>query len=435
MDVGDLSGPAGLVGSGSISVATGVGIIANATSATPGWWTPTSTITSAAANTDVMNQLCRVCGEPAAGFHFGAFTCEGCKSFFGRTYNNLGSISECKNGGVCVINKKNRTACKACRLRKCLMVGMSKSGSRYGRRSNWFKIHCLLQEQSQQAQNRLIKDPKSAYEKAFGSLDAANNNNNNNNTENASNTSASSIVGIVTTATTTANSYHHHLHHHHHPDRLPKREDGALRPPDIPVQLRSPDIPPRSSQEAILRPADLPRTPHEMLRPEVSRFPMWRGPPLFHPALTHMQLLNTPFFPFQQRFIVPYVNQVGPPQMATSLSSSSSESVSPRSTPSPTKRSEENRECREIDRDTAERDRCPRANSIEVAYDKNLTFLRSLGPEQDEPMDLSMKDTQTDGGQEMDAGSLAEEEEKSSNSEENELLQDTGPPLDLTRKT
>lgn len=26
-----------------------------------------------------MNQQCRVCGEPAAGFHFGAFTCEGCK--------------------------------------------------------------------------------------------------------------------------------------------------------------------------------------------------------------------------------------------------------------------------------------------------------------------------------------------------------------------
>lgn len=30
---------------------------------------------------------------------------------------------------------------------------MSKSGSRYGRRSNWFKIHCLLQEQQQQQQN------------------------------------------------------------------------------------------------------------------------------------------------------------------------------------------------------------------------------------------------------------------------------------------
>lgn len=54
-----------------------------------------------------------------------------------------------------MINKKNRTACKACRLRKCLLVGMSKSGSRYGRRSNWFKIHCLLQEQSQNGTNRL----------------------------------------------------------------------------------------------------------------------------------------------------------------------------------------------------------------------------------------------------------------------------------------
>ncbi|XP_037283037.2 uncharacterized protein LOC119176032 isoform X1 [Rhipicephalus microplus] len=96
-----------------------------------------------------MNQLCKVCGEPAAGYHFGAFTCEGCKSFFGRTYNNLAALGECKNSGQCVINKKNRTSCKSCRLKKCLMVGMSKSGSRYGRRSNWFKIHCLIQDQAE----------------------------------------------------------------------------------------------------------------------------------------------------------------------------------------------------------------------------------------------------------------------------------------------
>jgi len=51
-------------------------------------------------------------------------------------------------------------------------------------------------------------------------------------------------------------------------------------------------------------------------------------------------------------------------------------------------------------------------------------------------MDLSMKDTRTDG-QEAEAGSVEEDddEERSSDSETNELLQDTGPPLDLTRKT
>ena len=33
---------------------------------------------------------------------------------------------------------------------------MSKSGSRYGRRSNWFKIHCLLQEQQNKANNNSL---------------------------------------------------------------------------------------------------------------------------------------------------------------------------------------------------------------------------------------------------------------------------------------
>ena len=106
-------------------------------------------------NMDPMeNQLCRVCEEKAAGFHFGAFTCEGCKSFFGRFCNNQTNIPDCKNNYECVVDKRNRTACKACRLRKCLAVGMSKSGCRYGRRSNWFKIHCLMQKKPAAAQQK-----------------------------------------------------------------------------------------------------------------------------------------------------------------------------------------------------------------------------------------------------------------------------------------
>ncbi|XP_050445225.1 zygotic gap protein knirps-like isoform X2 [Cataglyphis hispanica] len=99
-----------------------------------------------------MNQKCSVCQEPAAGYHFGAFTCEGCKSFFGRTYSNPGSVSECKNGGNCEINKKNRTSCKACRLKKCLLAGMSKSSSRYGRRSNSFKATYASGQEDKQSE-------------------------------------------------------------------------------------------------------------------------------------------------------------------------------------------------------------------------------------------------------------------------------------------
>ena len=104
----------------------------------------------------IQNQQCRVCEEPAAGFHFGAFTCNACMSFFGRTCNNQSVIQECKNNYRCTGYRMQytgyRTACTACRLRKCLMVGMSKSRSRYGRRSNWFRLKpCFMQKQQPKA--------------------------------------------------------------------------------------------------------------------------------------------------------------------------------------------------------------------------------------------------------------------------------------------
>ncbi len=98
------------------------------------------------------HQPCQVCGAPAAGFHFGAFTCEGCKSFYGRNYKRASSELECKSGHGCTIDARSRTSCRACRMRKCLAAGMSPDGSRFGRWSNWFKVHCLVQQQRQQTQ-------------------------------------------------------------------------------------------------------------------------------------------------------------------------------------------------------------------------------------------------------------------------------------------
>lgn len=78
------------------------------------------------------------------------------QSFFGRTCSNPNGVSECKNEGNCVIDKKSRTSCKACRLQKCLDVGMSKASSRYGRRSNWFKIsHALGQNRENEEKKKL----------------------------------------------------------------------------------------------------------------------------------------------------------------------------------------------------------------------------------------------------------------------------------------
>ncbi|KAK0424190.1 hypothetical protein QR680_008538 [Steinernema hermaphroditum] len=104
--------------------------------------------------------LCQVCKEVARGYHFGAFTCEGCKSFFGRTCKPVdknerssGDASSfleprvklhCKANRSCNVEGKNRTSCKYCRYEKCLRVGMSPQNSRYGRRSKYFKVATAL---------------------------------------------------------------------------------------------------------------------------------------------------------------------------------------------------------------------------------------------------------------------------------------------------
>ncbi|XP_020279774.1 nuclear hormone receptor family member nhr-34-like [Pseudomyrmex gracilis] len=60
--------------------------------------------------TSAMVLRCQVCSDTKTnGYHFGAFTCEGCKSFFGRNKHlRLEQIEACKNGGSCTINQETR---------------------------------------------------------------------------------------------------------------------------------------------------------------------------------------------------------------------------------------------------------------------------------------------------------------------------------------
>ncbi|XP_068068182.1 vitamin D3 receptor [Anomalospiza imberbis] len=70
-------------------------------------------------------RICGVCGDRATGFHFNAMTCEGCKGFFRRSMKRKAMFT-CPFNGDCHITKDNRRHCQACRLKRCLDIGMMK---------------------------------------------------------------------------------------------------------------------------------------------------------------------------------------------------------------------------------------------------------------------------------------------------------------------
>ncbi|NXI74561.1 NR1I3 protein, partial [Anseranas semipalmata] len=70
-------------------------------------------------------KVCAVCGDRATGYHFHVMTCEGCKGFFRRSINK-GVRFTCPFARSCPVTKAKRRHCQACRLQKCLDVGMRK---------------------------------------------------------------------------------------------------------------------------------------------------------------------------------------------------------------------------------------------------------------------------------------------------------------------
>lgn len=71
--------------------------------------------------------LCVVCSDKATGYHYGVFTCEGCKGFFKRTVQKK-LVYTCRNEGNCEVNIVTRNRCQYCRFQKCLSQGMLKLG-------------------------------------------------------------------------------------------------------------------------------------------------------------------------------------------------------------------------------------------------------------------------------------------------------------------
>jgi hypothetical protein len=71
---------------------------------------------------------CVVCGDISSGKHYGILACNGCSGFFKRSVRRR-LIYRCQAGtGSCFIDKAHRNQCQACRLKKCLRMGMNKDG-------------------------------------------------------------------------------------------------------------------------------------------------------------------------------------------------------------------------------------------------------------------------------------------------------------------
>lgn len=79
--------------------------------------------------------LCKICGDKASGFHYGVFSCEGCKGFFRRTVRQNLTYKPCSNSDKkgCLIMRISRNRCQHCRMKKCLDSGMSHEAVRLGR--------------------------------------------------------------------------------------------------------------------------------------------------------------------------------------------------------------------------------------------------------------------------------------------------------------
>ena len=101
---------------------------------------------------------CKVCTDHSSGKHYGIFACDGCAGFFKVSWysswifipwmwflhisflvlqrsirRNRQYVCKAKSEGACLVDKTHRNQCRACRLQRCLAVGMNKDAVQHER--------------------------------------------------------------------------------------------------------------------------------------------------------------------------------------------------------------------------------------------------------------------------------------------------------------
>nr|ASL70490.1 nuclear receptor [Brachionus rotundiformis] len=87
-----------------------------------------------AATEQLKDKICEVCSDAASGYHYGVYSCEGCKAFFKRSTQGDTPAYVCPATNTCTIDKQRRKSCQSCRLMKCFAVGMTKTTSKRERK-------------------------------------------------------------------------------------------------------------------------------------------------------------------------------------------------------------------------------------------------------------------------------------------------------------
>ncbi|KAK3094133.1 hypothetical protein FSP39_024515 [Pinctada imbricata] len=104
---------------------------------------------------------CLICGGKGSGIHFGVNTCMGCKAFFQRCLKREQPYT-CSKSGACQIVDSFRGNCSACRLQKCIAMGMSREGIRMGRYTSMERAIKITEVKNLQGSTNVTTDDQRA---------------------------------------------------------------------------------------------------------------------------------------------------------------------------------------------------------------------------------------------------------------------------------